>query len=87
MRRGGGGGLYGNFVSASDNVQNKAYRGAEIPPPGSKHTFTVEPDISLTSQTFKFIQNITSFDVLLRFVSMDPKKSVPIARPQACSKA
>ena len=31
MRRGGG--LYGNFVSASDNVQNKAYRGAEIPPP------------------------------------------------------
>lgn len=31
MRRGGG--LYGNFVSASDNVENKAYRGAEIPPP------------------------------------------------------
>ena len=31
MRKGGG--LYGNFVSASDNVQNKAYRGAEIPPP------------------------------------------------------
>ena len=33
MRRGGGGGLYGNFVSASSNVDNKAYRGAEIPPP------------------------------------------------------
>ena len=33
MRRGGGGGLYGNFVSASANVDNKAYRGAEIPPP------------------------------------------------------
>jgi len=41
MRRGvggygrGGGGLYGNFVSANDNVMNKAYRGAEIPPPPS----------------------------------------------------
>jgi len=34
MRRGGGG-LYGNFVSANDNVMNKAYRGAEIPPPPS----------------------------------------------------
>ena len=33
MRRGGGGGLYGNFVSASSNVDNKAYRGAEIPTP------------------------------------------------------
>ena len=35
MRRGGrgGGGLYGNFVSASEGVNNKAYRGAEIPPP------------------------------------------------------
>ena len=39
MRRGGfrggrgGGGLYGNFVSASDNVSNTPYRGAEIPPP------------------------------------------------------
>jgi len=33
-RRGaGGGGLYGNFVSANDDLQNKAYRGAEIPPP------------------------------------------------------
>merc|ERR1719430_385314 len=29
----GGGGLYGNFVSASDNVSNTPYRGAEIPPP------------------------------------------------------
>jgi len=34
MRRGGGG-LYGNFVSANDGVNNKAYRGAEIPPPPS----------------------------------------------------
>ena len=35
MRRGGrgGGGLYGNFVSANDDVENKAYRGAMIPPP------------------------------------------------------
>ena len=39
MRRGGfrggrgGGGLYGSFVSASDNVSNTPYRGAEIPPP------------------------------------------------------
>jgi len=38
MRRGGvggrgGGGLYGNFVSANDDVMNKPYRGAEIPPP------------------------------------------------------
>ena len=34
MRRGGGG-LYGNFVSANDGLNNKAYRGAEIPPPPS----------------------------------------------------
>lgn len=33
MRRGGG--LYGNFVSANDGMANKAYRGAEIPPPAS----------------------------------------------------
>ena len=32
MRRGGG--LYGNFVSASDDG-NRPYRGAEIPPPPS----------------------------------------------------
>jgi hypothetical protein len=32
MRRGGGG-LYGNFVSANEGLNNKAYRGAEIPPP------------------------------------------------------
>jgi len=32
---GGGGGLYGNFVSANDGTENKAYRGAEIPPPPS----------------------------------------------------
>jgi len=33
MKRRGGGGLYGNFVSANDGFENKAYRGAEIPPP------------------------------------------------------
>ena len=40
MRRGGG--LYGNFVSASDNVQNKAYRGAEIPPPENLNSGSVK---------------------------------------------
>ena len=40
MRRGGG--LYGNFVSASDNVHNKAYRGAEIPPPANLNSGNVQ---------------------------------------------
>ena len=42
MRRGGGGGLYGNFVSASDHVENKAYRGAEIPPPSNLNSGSVQ---------------------------------------------
>jgi len=41
------GSLYGNFVSANDGVENKAYRGAEIPPPPNLGTSgrTVMPKI------------------------------------------
>ena len=49
MRRGGG--LYGNFVSASDNVQNKAYRGAEIPPPENLNSGSVKNNRVVGGQT------------------------------------